>query len=339
MSSITRRVFLQSAFASSVALAADKLGNSCWVQSSADPVRVAIVGQANRAYEHLAIFGSIPAAQIVTLFDPDLNRLRKAASFLRDWGYPQPQLTTQLCKVVSDASVEAISLPSQFPSSFAPLSALLESKKHLLFDSPSASSFEDAMITSHKIATSGSILRSRLIDHLAPDSRQLRPNSAALRRIGVPLQACLTSASLANDVPRINIPAIACIDLLIASSVRENDRLGEPSVLANPHVSSTLGSTLIEFAVKDSFLRRIRIDTFAARSAPVALLHLQGRSGHLTCHASLRANGDTSVSTFVDFIKAIRVSPVDGNSAAQRAYFSAGLARLITSPAQHRTWA
>jgi hypothetical protein len=337
MSSISRRIFLQSAFASSVALAAERIGNSSWVLSSADRIRVAIVGLRNSAYEHLGIFASIPAAEIVTLYDPDMNRLRKAASFLCDRGYPQPRLTTQLSRVVSDSSIEAISLACQFPSCLAPLSSLLASKKPLLFDSPSVNSFEDALVTNRKIAISGSVIRSRLIDHLAPDSRHLRPNSPALRRIGVPSQACLTSALPKNDVPHLNSPAVACIDLLMASSVRQNDGLADP-ILANPKVSSRLGSTVIEFAVEDSFLRRIRIDTFASRSAPGAVLHLQGRSGQLTCHASIRASRDRSVSTFIEFLKAVRGSPVDGNSAAQRAYFATGLARLImSSPVQQRT--
>jgi hypothetical protein len=333
MTSITRRIFLQSAFASSVALATERLGNSSWLQSTANQIRVATVGLGSAGYEHLAIFASIPGARIVTLYDPDMHRLRKAASFLRERGYPPPDVTTQLAKLVNDPSIDAISLACPFPSSLAPLSTLLAANKPLLFDSPSVNNFEDALATNRKIALSGSILRSRLADRLAPDSQYLCPNSPALRWIGTPLQAFLTAAPLKNGTFHLDTPAVACIDLLLASSISDGDRLSlvDHPVLSKPHVSSTSGSIVIEFLVNDSFLRRIQVDNFAVPTSSGALLQLRGRSGYLSSSASTRAHGDASVRTFIEFLTAIRVPPIDGNSAVQRAYLSAGLGRLVAA--------
>jgi hypothetical protein len=333
MISLTRRDFLQSAFASGLVLATQKIEHARWLLSTRDQIKVGIVGLGSQVQEHLSILAALPIVRIVTLCDPDVGRLQTAASFLRDKGTRRVRLTRRLSGILTDPAVDAISLGSSFPSPFAPLTTLLAAERPILFDSPAELDFEDTLDTTRKIANAGTVVQSRLTDRLPPDSRSLRSDSPVLRAIGVPVEASLIAPPFRNGSVGPYLPAAACIDVLLALSAAPHDSFlpASHAFLAEPRVARSRGSALLEFDQTESWVRRIRVDDAALAPARQASLSLQGQSGRLTLHAATRAHPDTATCTIIDFLTAIRVRPEFPNHGAQRAFLSAGFVQLIRS--------
>jgi hypothetical protein len=333
MSSLTRRTFLQSALASSVALASNSLADQSWVHSSADPIRVAIVGVGPIGFQQIELFSAIPAVQVVALCDPNTHRLRSAAVRLRQRRYAAPKLTTRLAALLDDPTVDAISIAAAFPGRFVPLAPFLASKKPILFDTPYAVSFSEALCTIRSIATARNILRCRLTDRLAPDAHLLYPNAPSLRFIGEPVEALITSATPSPNQHLSSIPTMACMNLLLSCTLNAKDiiALSEGRELLPLRVASPVGLKSLTFPTNRSFLRKIWINSLGPQTSHT-LLQLTGQHGRLSCYASHCVDRETSSRNIIDFLGAIRSSSAEGNLLTQQAYLAAGLLRLTQEP-------
>jgi hypothetical protein len=330
MIALTRRDFLQSAFASSLLVATQKIENARWLLSTRDQIKIGIAGFSGQVCDHLRILASIPTVRIVTLCDQDSHRLQKAAAFLRSQDIRRLRLTMHLPELLADPAVDAISLGSSFPSSFAPLPRLLAAKKPILFDSPVTSSLEEAFAVNQRIVKAGTILRSRLADRLPPEAQNVR---ALVRAIGTPLEASLASPPFRGGSLDSCLPSLACLEMLFTLSVWPHDSplLPRDKFLSNAHFSRTGSSALVEFQARDSLLRRARFDAHALTAARQASLSLRGQTGQLTFYAGTNAHPDTAACTIIDFLTAIRFPSRSASDSAQRAFLTAGLFQLIHS--------
>lgn len=332
MTSVTRRCFLQSALVSSVALASDSGTYRWWEESKADPIRIAIVGLGPIGLQQIDIFSALPTAKIVALCDPNTHRLRSAAEHLRTSGKGSPELTTQLASVLNDPTVEAVSIASAFPGRFVPLNEVLLSKKAVLFDTPCATSFSDAVSTMRLIGTSKTVFRCQLMNRLALDAEHLFPNAPSLRLIGTPLEALITSAKPTSNQRLLSVPAMACMNLLLSCTLEKKDIVavcGDRESLPS-RVPSTRGLKSIAFPTNRSFLKRIQINPLGSQISQTSL-ELRGQRGRVICHASDQVDSETQRRNLSDFLATVQLSSPE-NQITQQVYLAAGLLRLAEEP-------
>jgi len=116
MTVLTRRIFLQTAAASSVVLATDAIGRDVWLRSASEQVRLALVGIGPGTLDMLATLASIPAARVVALCDSRPERLVQVAYALRGMGHAHPQITTRIDRILGDLGVDALVVSGGFPS-------------------------------------------------------------------------------------------------------------------------------------------------------------------------------------------------------------------------------
>jgi len=330
MISLTRRDFLQSALASGLFVATQKIENARWLLSTRDQVKIGIAGLSGQVRDHVRILASVPTVRIVAVCDQDPHRLQMGAAFLRSQHVRRLRLTTHLAELLADPAVDAISLGSPFPSSFAPLASVLAAEKPILFDSPVIGSLRDAFTVNRRISEAGIVIRSRLADRLPPDAQTAGP---MIRRIGTPLEASLAAPPFASGSLNSCLPSLACLDMLLALSACAHDspHPSRDEFLSNAHFSKTGSSTVVEFQDPDSVVRRVRIDANALTTARRASLSLRGQTGQLTFQACTDAQPDSAACTIIDFLTAIRFPPKSASDSTQRAFLSAGLFQLMHS--------
>jgi hypothetical protein len=132
---LTRRTFVQSSLAASLAVAADAT-RAGWVLKPDNPIRIAIAGIGPSANEHLSLFAALPGVDIVALVDPSPSKPRAAIAQLTQLGRPRPSLYTSLSSLLNHTAIDAFSLPADENSAAFSLHEILATRLPVLLDLP-----------------------------------------------------------------------------------------------------------------------------------------------------------------------------------------------------------
>jgi hypothetical protein len=132
---LTRRTFVQSSFAASLAVAADATGAG-WLVNPNHPVRIAIVGLGPAAEEHISLFAALPGAQIVALADASHARRQAALAQITALGNPRPSVYASLPSLLDHDGIDAFSLPADEDSRVYSMHEILATRLPVLLDLP-----------------------------------------------------------------------------------------------------------------------------------------------------------------------------------------------------------
>jgi hypothetical protein len=130
---VTRRKFVQSSIAASIAVAAEST-HTGWLLSSSDPLRIGIAGLGPSAPEHLALYAAIPGAKVTHIADPSRAAIAAAVSQLQNAGHPSPRVSHNLDGLLADPSLHAISLPRESPNAGFTLKQIFSRRLPVLTD-------------------------------------------------------------------------------------------------------------------------------------------------------------------------------------------------------------
>jgi hypothetical protein len=159
---LTRRTFVQSSLAASLAVAAEST-RAGWLLESHDPIRVAVAGLGPAASEHIALYAALPGVQIVGLTDRSRSRVHAALTQLEELGRFGARVYTSLGKMLSYSGLHAISVPSEDDDAGSSLREILATGLPVLTDVPPRE-------FSHRqfLATRKGLVRMRVADFLYP---------------------------------------------------------------------------------------------------------------------------------------------------------------------------
>lgn len=90
--------------------AATAAAATAWGRSSADRVRIAVVGVHGRGRDHVAGFGHVPGCEVVALCDPDDNVLRNRARAFEGKYRRVPVQETDIRRLLERKDIDAVSI-------------------------------------------------------------------------------------------------------------------------------------------------------------------------------------------------------------------------------------
>lgn len=131
---LTRRTFVQSSLAASLAVAADAT-RATWLLKDKDPLRIALAGLGPETWEHLALYAAIPNVNVVGIADGTGSHFSEALAQLEKFSQPQPFVSNRLEEVLSKTLPDAISVPTAQKLDF-PLRDVLSIGLPVLTDTP-----------------------------------------------------------------------------------------------------------------------------------------------------------------------------------------------------------
>jgi hypothetical protein len=132
---LTRRTFIQSSLAASLAVAAEATGAG-WLLNPDHPIRIAIAGLGPAAEEHISLFAALPGVHIVALADTSNSKRQAALAQLTALGRPRPSLYSSLFSLLGHAAIDAFSLPVDVNSAADSLKELLATRLPVFTDLP-----------------------------------------------------------------------------------------------------------------------------------------------------------------------------------------------------------
>ena len=132
---LTRRTFVQSSIAASLAVAAKATGSG-WLLDTDHPVRIAIAGLGPAAAEHISLFAALSGVHIVALADASHLKRQAALAQLTALGCPRPSLYSSLSSLLGHVAVDAFSLPAAVNSAAYSLKELLATRLPVFTDLP-----------------------------------------------------------------------------------------------------------------------------------------------------------------------------------------------------------
>lgn len=130
---VTRRTFVQTSIAASLAVAAESTHTS-WLLSSSDPLHIGIAGLGPSAPEHLALYAAIPGARVTHIADQSRAAIAAALSQLQNAGHPSPRVSHNLDGLLADPFLHAISLPRESPNAGFTLKQIFARRLPVLAD-------------------------------------------------------------------------------------------------------------------------------------------------------------------------------------------------------------
>ncbi len=143
---LTRRTFVQSSLAASLAVAADASGAG-WLLNPNHPVRIAIAGLGPATEEHISLFAALPGAHIVALADASHARRQAALAQITALGNPRPSVYASLPSLLHHTGIDALSLPVDEDSPGFSLEEILSTRLPALLDLPPRNlSYGDLMV-------------------------------------------------------------------------------------------------------------------------------------------------------------------------------------------------
>ena len=132
---LTRRTFVQSSLAASLAVAAEATGAG-WLLNPNCPIRIAIADLGAAAEEHISLFAALPGVHIVALADTSHSKRQVALAQLTALGCPRPFLYSSLSSLLGHVAVDAFSLPADISSAAYSLKELLATRLPVFTDLP-----------------------------------------------------------------------------------------------------------------------------------------------------------------------------------------------------------
>ncbi|MGB0063095.1 MAG: hypothetical protein WBP85_01505 [Terracidiphilus sp.] len=132
---LTRRTFVQSSIAASLAAAAEAT-HASWLLKPDNAVRIAIADLGPFANEHISLFAALPGVEIVALVDPSHSKSRAAIAQLTQLGRPTPAVYASLSSLLRHTGIDAFSLAAdEEPAAFS-LHEILATRRPILLDLP-----------------------------------------------------------------------------------------------------------------------------------------------------------------------------------------------------------